>query len=86
MARVKVYSTGTCPICQKTKTLLAKWGIPFDELRIDLDPGARSEFADVTKGARTVPQIVIDDTHIGGFSEMTELHMEGEMDGLVEKS
>ena len=85
MARVKVYSTGTCPICQKTKGLLTKWGIPYDEVRIDLDQSAMREFAEVTKNARTVPQIIIDKKCIGGFSELTELHMEGELDQLVEK-
>ena len=85
MARIKVYSTGVCPICQKTKGLLTKWGIPYDEVRIDLDQAAMREFAEVTKNARTVPQIIIDDKCIGGFSELTELHMEGELDQLVEK-
>ena len=83
MARVKVYSTGICPICEKTKTLLKKWNIPYEEVRIDQDPARRQEFAEVTGGARTVPQIVIDDKLIGGFSELTELHMDGELDSLV---
>ena len=43
MARVTVYSTGRCPICDKTKTLLAKWSIPFREVRLDQDPGALRE-------------------------------------------
>ncbi len=83
MNRVKVYSTGTCPICVKTKTLLDKWGVGYDEVRIDLDRKAMQEFADVTNNARTVPQIVIDGKHIGGFSELTELHMDGELDDLL---
>ena len=52
--RVKVYSTGVCPICDKTKTLLSKWKIPFQEIRIDLDQNAMREFSVVTNGARTV--------------------------------
>lgn len=84
MARVKIYSTGTCPICDKTKTLLKKWNIPFDEARIDTDQGLMREFLEVTNGARTVPQLTIDGRWIGGFNEMTELHMEGELDELVE--
>lgn len=82
MSRVKVYSTGTCPICQKAKSLLQKWDIAYDEVRIDLDRAALREFAEVTRGARTVPQIVIDGRCIGGFSELTELHMEGALDEL----
>ncbi|MHB8453446.1 MAG: glutaredoxin domain-containing protein [Acidiferrobacterales bacterium] len=84
MTRVKVYSTGTCPICDKAKSALQKWNIPFHEVRIDLEGSAMREFSRVTNGARTVPQIVIDDKCIGGFSELTELHMDGELDALME--
>jgi glutaredoxin 3 len=84
MARVKVYSTGVCPLCQKAKQLLAKWNIPFEEVRVDLDKSRLREFAEVTHGARTVPQIVIDGRCIGGFDALTELHMEGGLEGLAE--
>ena len=60
MARVKIYSTGVCPLCKQAKQLLQKWAIPFDEVRVDIDQAALREFAQVTHGARTVPQIVID--------------------------
>ncbi|HSW53363.1 MAG TPA: glutaredoxin domain-containing protein [Sulfuricaulis sp.] len=86
MARVKIYSTGACPYCQKAKALLQKWNVPFEEVRIDTDRGRLAEFARVTHGARTVPQILIDGKCIGGFTELTELHMEGGLDDLVEKS
>ncbi len=85
MARIKIYSTGTCPICDKTKTLLAKWGIPYDEARIDLDRGLLREFSEITDGARTVPQLTIDGRWIGGFNELTELHMEGALDDMMEE-
>lgn len=84
-SRVKVYSTARCPICEKTKKLLSKWSIPFSELRIDEDAGLLREFVTVTNGARVVPQIVINGKWIGGFSELTVLHMEGELDELVIK-
>ena len=84
MARVKVFSTGICPICEKTKSLLSKWGIPYDDVRIDTDTAARREFTRVTRGARTVPQIAIDGQWIGGFTELTELHMDGKLDDLVD--
>jgi glutaredoxin 3 len=83
MARIKIYSTGTCPICDKTKTLLKKWGIDYDEARIDLDRGLLQEFSRVTNGARTVPQITLDERWIGGFNELTEMHMEGDLDELM---
>ncbi|QEP42729.1 glutaredoxin [Ectothiorhodospiraceae bacterium BW-2] len=81
--RVKIYSTGTCPICDKTKALLSKWEIPYHEARVDIDREQLKQMLEQTNHARSVPQIVIDDRWIGGFSELTELHMEGELDHLV---
>ncbi len=83
MKKVKVYSTGTCPICVKAKAFLDKRGIGYDEVRIDLDREAMREFSAVTNGARTVPQIVVDGKCIGGFTELTEIHMDGGLDHLI---
>ncbi|NWG39667.1 MAG: glutaredoxin [Hydrogenophilaceae bacterium] len=83
MNKVKVYSTGTCPICVKAKAFLDKRGVAYEEVRIDLDRAAMKEFSVVTNGARTVPQIVVDGKCIGGFTELTELHMEGGLDHLI---
>lgn len=63
--------------------MLEKWAIEFDEIRIDQDQAALLEFNKVTNGARTVPQIIIDGKVIGGFTELTELHMDGELDHLM---
>lgn len=84
MSRVTVYSTANCAFCDRAKTMLEKWDIDFDEVRIDRDNAALKEFARVTNGARTVPQIVIDGKAIGGFTELTELHMDGELDELMQ--
>ena len=83
MNHVKVYSTGTCPVCVKAKAFLDKQGIGYDEVRIDLDREAMKEFSEVTNGARTVPQIVVDGKCIGGFTELTEFHMDGGLDHLM---
>lgn len=83
MARVKIFSTNTCPICDKTKGLLTKWNIAYEEARVDQDHAALREMAKLTNNARTVPQIAIDGKWIGGFSELTEMHMDGELDELV---
>ena len=83
MARIKIYSTATCPICDKTKALLSKWNIGYEEARVDLDRDALREMLELTNHARTVPQITIDGKWIGGFSELTELHMDGDLDALV---
>ena len=84
MARVKVFSTAHCPFCVKAKQMLQKWNIPYEEAMIDSDMAARREFAEVTNGARTVPQIIIDGECIGGFTELTELHMDDRLDHLME--
>ncbi len=83
MARVTVYSTGTCPMCERTKQLLSKWKIPYDEVRLDINRDALRTFSQLTNGARTVPQIIIDGKWIGGLTELTERHMDNELDELV---
>ncbi|MDT8451366.1 MAG: glutaredoxin domain-containing protein [Gammaproteobacteria bacterium] len=84
MAQLTLFSTGICPICDKTKQLLQKWGIFYDEKRIDINSEARREFVLKTNGARTVPQITINGTWIGGFSELTELHMDDKLNALMQ--
>lgn len=81
--RVKIYSTGTCPICDKTKNFLHKNGIEFDEVRVDLQRDGLKEMMQATNQARTVPQIMVDNKWIGGFTELTEMHMDGELDDLM---
>ncbi len=83
MARVKIYSTGRCPMCDKTKKLLSKWRIPFQEVRVDQDRSGLIEMARLTRGARSVPQIAIDGKWIGSLVELTELHMDDKLDELV---
>jgi len=83
MERVKIYSTGSCPFCVKAKQLLDRLNIAYQEERIDLSHSARREFTAATNGARTVPQIIIDGKCIGGFTELTELHMDDKLDHLM---
>jgi len=83
MARLTIYSTGRCPICDKTKGLLKKWRIEYREVRVDTDQAGLMEMSRLTQGARTVPQIAIDDRWIGSFSDLTELHMDGKLDELM---
>ena len=85
MARVKIFSTAHCPFCTKAKQLLTKWNIAYEEAMIDTDHSARRDFATATNGARTVPQIIIDGECIGGFTELTELHMDSKLDHLIEQ-
>jgi len=83
MARIKIYSTSTCPICERAKNLLNKYGIGYDEILVDLDRAGLKEMLVATNHARTVPQIIVDGKHIGGFTELTELHMDGGLDDLM---
>jgi len=85
MSRITIYSTGTCPICDKTKMLLNKWGIDYLEVRLDIERDKHREFSTLTNGARSVPQLALDGKWIGGFSELTEMHMDGELDGLMQQ-
>jgi glutaredoxin 3 len=72
-----IYSTNTCPTCVKAKNLFEKWGFDYTTKMVDSDREALVEMSQITNGARTVPQIVIDEKWIGGIVELTELHMDG---------
>ena len=84
MSKVKIYSTGTCPMCARAKSLMTKWNIEFEEIRVDMDRQGLIEMSKVTNGARTVPQITVNGNWIGSLTELTELHMDGELDHLME--
>jgi len=81
-AKVEVYSTALCPYCSRARHLLEKKGVQFTEYRVDKEPALRAEMEQ--RSHRTsVPQIFIDDRHIGGFDDMAELDIEGELDQLL---
>ncbi len=80
MQAVKMYLTPWCPYCQQAKALLKRRGVEaIDEIRTDLDPAERQAMIDVT-GRRTVPQIFIGDTYVGGCDDLHALDARG---GLV---
>jgi glutaredoxin 3 len=85
MVRVKIFSTATCPFCTKAKQLLDRLNIPYEEVLLDRNPATLKEFSRATGGARTVPQIIIDGKCIGGYIELTELHMDDKLDGLMQE-
>jgi glutaredoxin 3 len=83
VARVVMYSTAVCPFCLRAEALLKARGIAaVDKIRIDLDPARREEMVSRT-GRRTVPQIFIGDTHVGGFDELAALDREGKLAPLL---
>jgi len=83
MPRVLMYSTGVCPYCINAERLLVSKGVTqIDKVRVDLDPGRRSEMME-RSGRRTVPQIWIGERHVGGFDELRALDRAGELDALL---
>jgi glutaredoxin 3 len=77
MNTVKMYTTQFCPFCVRAKALLQKRGVEqIEEVRIDLDPVEREQMIRLT-GRRTVPQIFIGDTHVGGCDDLIELDHDG---------
>jgi len=77
MQAVKMYTTQVCPYCQRAKMLLKQRGVEaIEEVRIDLDPQARDTMMQVT-GRRTVPQIFIGETHVGGCDDLIALDQRG---------
>lgn len=82
MKKVIVYSTAVCPYCIHAKELLESEGIPFEEIRVDLDETRFEEMKQVSK-QRTVPQIFIGTHHVGGFSDLKALYERGELQDLL---
>jgi glutaredoxin 3 len=82
-APVLMYCTEYCPYCQRAEKLLRARGVEtIEKIRIDLEPGRRAEMIDRT-GRRTVPQIYIGATHVGGFDDLSELDAAGELAALL---
>ena len=83
MAIVRMYSTAVCPFCQRAEMLLKSKGVAeIEKIRIDLDPARRDEMMQKT-GRRTVPQIYIDEFHVGGFDDLAALDRAGKLDPLL---
>lgn len=83
MAKVEIYSTKTCPYCVKAKVLLDKKGAAYQEIDVTDDDEARMDLIKKANGMRTVPQIFIDDNHIGGCDDLYDLDKNGKLDPLL---
>jgi glutaredoxin 3 len=80
---VKMYSTAVCPYCISAERLLRSKGVEhIEKIRVDLDPAQREIMMQQT-GRRTVPQIYIGATHVGGFDDLVALDRNGELDQLL---
>ncbi|MGH8190091.1 MAG: glutaredoxin 3 [Rhodanobacteraceae bacterium] len=84
MADIEIYSTAICPWCNAAKNLLKAKGLDWRELRIDTDPVARQAMLERTGGARTVPQIFINGTLIGGFEQLAAAERSGKLKELLQ--
>ncbi len=85
-ADVEIYTWQTCPYCIRAKMLLWWKGVKFTEYKIDGDGAARNQMADRANGGRTVPQIFINNQHIGGCDDMYKLDTRGQLDSLLSVS
>jgi glutaredoxin 3 len=86
MTHVKMYTTAICPYCIQAKALLKRRGVEqLEEIRIDLVPGEREHMMQIT-GRRTVPQIFVGDTHVGGCDDLMALDAKGGLVPLLEGS
>lgn len=81
MSGVVIYSTGTCPYCVRARQLLERTGVRYTEHRVDEQTGLRHEMESKSR-RRSVPQIFINDTHIGGFNELALLERSGMLETL----
>ena len=83
-AKVKMYTTAVCPYCNMAERLLKSKGVEeIEKIRVDLEPEQRVTMMEKT-GRRTVPQIYIGDTHVGGFDDLSALDHAGKLDPLLQ--
>ena len=83
MKSVRIYTTPICPYCARAKSLFKRKGVEIEEVDVFMDMEARAEMEAKTGGARSVPQIFIGDTYVGGCDELYALEKEGKLDPLL---
>lgn len=82
MAKVEIYTTPTCPYCHAAKAMLRDKGVDYSEIDV-LDPEMRASMTQRAHGRRTVPQIFVGETHVGGYDDMAALERSGKLDPLL---
>ena len=83
MAKVEIYSSMFCPFCMRAEHLLTQKGVEFIEIDVDTSPGRRNEMLERANGQYTVPQIFIDDQHVGGSDDLAALDRASKLDGML---
>lgn len=81
--RIEIYTSPFCGFCMRAKMLLEQKGVAFDEYDVMMDPGLRATMTERADGDHKVPQIFIDDEHIGGCNELMMLEMAGQLDAKL---
>jgi glutaredoxin 3 len=83
MRPVEIYTTPICPYCHSAKRLLDRKGVPYREIDVSADPSLRAAMTQRAKGRRTVPQIFVGDTHVGGSDDLYAMDQAGKLDPLL---
>ena len=84
MKKVVIYTGPMCNFCSAAKHLLNKKKVSYTEFDIAIDPSKREEMQKKTNGARTIPQIFIGETYVGGYNELKALETEGKLNSLLD--
>ena len=85
MAKVKIYTTALCGYCHAAKRLLGDKGVEFEEIPVDRNNEMRLKLMEQT-GQRTVPQIWVGETHVGGFTDLAALEQSGKLNELLQEA
>jgi len=83
LPKIEIYTTSICPFCHAAKKLLNEKGVDFSEISLSKEPHLRDRMIERAYGARTVPQIFIDNAHIGGCDDLYALNAKGDLDPLL---
>ncbi len=83
MTKIDIFTTRSCPYCTRAKALLKRKGVLFNEFEIDGNPELIAESVKRSDGMRTVPQIFIEDYHVGGYDDLAVLDQNGKLDSLL---
>ena len=86
MAKIDIYTKATCFFCARAKALLEQKGVSFNGIKIDANPELRPKMIERSNGGYTVPQIFIDDVHIGGCDQLMALEKNNQLDALLAKA
>ena len=84
MVNVDIYTSRSCPYCIRAKSLLKSKGVHFNELEVDGNPELIAESVKRSNGMRTVPQIFIENYHVGGYDNLVNIDQDGKLDSLLE--